>query len=298
MHILTKIFVVLVSLLAVLFVPLVVVYAHNEDSYKAKWQQVQAQAASARADKDAIEAHAAAESGRLNTTIASLESSIATMRELGVQTEATIRRLESQLATEQSMKAETQANLATLAAALQSAQSVTNGLITEVRGLRTDVLALERQKVELDDALRDVGGQLEVAVQARRALQEELQRIKDEIAIARSQIGHAIAQGFDPHRDVRAGLQDGIAPSRNLDARVVNVRRTNEEVLAEIDAGSRDGIEEGWIMTLGLGADFKGKLRIISVDINRATGIVSLEDPASGRVVEVGDEATARAGRD
>ena len=298
MHILTKIFTVLVALLAVLFVPLVVVYAHNEDSYKAKWQQVQAQAASARADKEAIEAHAAAERSTLTAAIAEHETTIATMREQGVQVEATIRRLESQLATEQSMKAETQANLATLAAALQSAQNVTDGLISEVRGLRTDVLALERQKVELDDALRDVGGQLEVAVQARRALQEELQRMKDEIAVARSQIGQAIAQGFDPNRDVRAGLQEGIAPSRNLDARVVNVRRTNEEVLAEIDAGSRDGIEEGWIMTLGRGADFKGKLRIIDVDINRATGIVTLEDTAAGRVVEVGDEATARAGRD
>ncbi|MHC5028667.1 MAG: hypothetical protein ACYTGR_18110 [Planctomycetota bacterium] len=298
MHILTKIFTVLVSLLAVLFVPLVVVYAHNEDNYKTKWQQQVSVAAAARADREQLEAHSAGEIGRMTSVVNEHESTIATMRELGVQTEATIRRLESQLAAEQSMKAETQANLATLAAALQSAQQVTDGLIGEVRGLRTDVLALERQKVELDDALRDVGGQLEVAVQARRALQEELQRMKDEIAVARGQIGQAIAQGYDPNRDVRAGLQDGIAPSLNLDSRVVNVRRTNEEVLAEIDAGSRDGVKVGWIMTLGRGADFKGKLRVISVDINRATGIVTLEDEAGGRVVQVGDEATARAGRD
>src|SRR5688572_12349172 len=37
-HVVTKIFIVLVSLLAVLLVPLVVVYAHNEDSYKAKYE--------------------------------------------------------------------------------------------------------------------------------------------------------------------------------------------------------------------------------------------------------------------
>ena len=41
MHILTKVFIVLVSMLAVLLVPLVVVYAHNEDSYKAKYEEAE-----------------------------------------------------------------------------------------------------------------------------------------------------------------------------------------------------------------------------------------------------------------
>ena len=45
MHVLTKIFIVLVSLMAVLLVPLVVVYANNEDSFKAKYQAASAQAA-------------------------------------------------------------------------------------------------------------------------------------------------------------------------------------------------------------------------------------------------------------
>ena len=47
MHVLTKIFIVLVSLLAVLLVPLVVVFAHNEDSYKEKYQAATVQAAAA-----------------------------------------------------------------------------------------------------------------------------------------------------------------------------------------------------------------------------------------------------------
>ena len=46
-HVLTKIFIVLVSLLALLLVPLVVVYAYNEDSFKAKYLGADAQAATA-----------------------------------------------------------------------------------------------------------------------------------------------------------------------------------------------------------------------------------------------------------
>ena len=48
MHVLTKIFVVLVSLLAVMLVPLVVVYTANEDSYQKLHQQAQDRALAAR----------------------------------------------------------------------------------------------------------------------------------------------------------------------------------------------------------------------------------------------------------
>ena len=47
MHVLTKVFVVLVSLLSVLLVPLVVVYAHNENTFKSRWESAEAKAASA-----------------------------------------------------------------------------------------------------------------------------------------------------------------------------------------------------------------------------------------------------------
>ena len=60
MHILTKIFVVLVTLLAVLMVPLVVVYAYNENSYEAKYQSAMAQAAAARSSFESSKAANAA----------------------------------------------------------------------------------------------------------------------------------------------------------------------------------------------------------------------------------------------
>ena len=41
MHVLTKLFVVLVSLLSVLLVPLVVVYAHNENTFKSRWESAE-----------------------------------------------------------------------------------------------------------------------------------------------------------------------------------------------------------------------------------------------------------------
>ena len=43
MHILTKIFIVLVTLLAVAVVPLVATFVVNEDTYKARWENTKAE---------------------------------------------------------------------------------------------------------------------------------------------------------------------------------------------------------------------------------------------------------------
>jgi septal ring factor EnvC (AmiA/AmiB activator) len=295
-HVLTKIFVVLVSLMAVLLVPLVVVYAHNEDNFKARYERSESQKNIALATNAQAESRYDAELNRLQAEIDGLRGHNAQLEQQRVEAESEARRLESLIAAEQSMKAEIDSKLATLSLTMKSAQDTTNDLLGEVRGLRTDVMTLERQKAELDEALRDVSGQLEVAVQARRHLQEEIQRMKDELADANTAISEAIAQGFDPTR-VTAGAV-GRAPTLNLDCNVVNVIRAADQTYAEIDAGSVDGIQTGWVLSVGRGPNFKGKLRIIRVDLNRSTGIVTLEDPAQGRTVSMGDTASARVGVD
>jgi hypothetical protein len=66
--------------------------------------------------------------------------------------------------------------------------------------------------------------------------------------------------------------------------------------LAEINAGSRDGLKPGWVLTIGDGGTFIGNLRITEVDVNRSVGVVELEDAANRGEVRVGQRAVARAG--
>ena len=157
--------------------------------------------------------------------------------------------------------------------------------------MRSEALAAERRSLELDEALRDRTGQLESAVAARRAVQEELQQLREEHARAMEQL--AVYVERHGRLDVELGLPP--VPMVDLDATVVSVRRGAERTLAEINAGTRDGVREGWIMSIGRSGNFLGTLRIIAVDINNATGIVELEDPAVGRV-EAGDRVYARRG--
>lgn len=293
MHVLTKIFIVLVSLLAVLLVPLVVVYATNENNYKARWQEAESLKAMAQEEAKGAVARLAAETTRMELQIEDLKKTNKDLENARVAAETTVRQLEAQLAAANATQQTIVGSIAKIETTMQASQQLTDSLVGELRTLRNNAVAIERQKVELDEALRDVSSQLEVAEQARRALAEELARLKDEHSKALTQLGQAISRGFlDKRDDVRVGVR----PDKTLTATVVRVERSSGQVLAEIDAGSRDGVKKDWNMTIGEGGNFIANLRIVNVDINRATGIVTLEDKSRG-LVQVGHTAHAVAGQ-
>ncbi len=295
MHVLTKLFIVLVSLLAVLLVPLVVVYAYNENSYKARYmEQVQRAAAAAEA-LDAEQRMNAVEVNHLTGSMRELEASKAQVQRELDNALADARRLDARLATSEGAQAEFQAKLDTLIKAVESGQMLTSSLVDEMRTLRNDALVRERQKVELDEALRETVALLEQANEARRALQEELQRLTVEHGETLNKLAEIYAM-YPPARDARAGMMresEGIQPDKDLQATVLNVRRSTGATYAEIDAGSRDGVKVGWKMAIGFGGNFVANLRITEVDINRSVGIVELEDAKSGLTVQVGHTAYA-----
>ena len=294
MHVLTKIFIVLVSLLAVMLVPLVVVYAHNENSYKNRLVDAEAKAASAGMALTAAEARSTSREAGLQSAIDSYRSEIGTLQKTQAASEAEVRQLQSQVTTSNAANAQINTHIQTIASQITAGQQLTETLVGELRELRAMAVTLERQKVELDEALRDVTTQLDVAEQARRALAEELQRVKEERAAALNDVSRAIAMGFNPSSDARGGaMRDGIIPDKSLTATILHVERSSTQVLAEIDAGEKDGVKKDWIMAVANGGEFIANIRIINVDVNRATGVISLEDTKGRGAVAVGMKAIA-----
>ncbi len=297
-HILTKIFVVLVSLLAVLLVPLVVVYAYNEDSYKAKYDVAVATANANAADLDAAKAIGAAQLAGKEIEIQELRGEKARLEGDVAGAERDLRDLQNRLVAAESMQAEINTKLTTLTSTAQAAQELNESLIMELRGIRSLASASERQKVELDEALRDLGGRLEVAIAARRALQEELQQLKGEHAKSLEHLSLYLQRypelRVQPESPYLGGM-GGIHPDRNLDTTVIGVRRENDQVLAEIDVGTRDGVKEGWTGTISQGEIFIANIRLIEVDINRSVGVVDLEAKSRG-LVQIGHRVFFRAG--
>ncbi len=305
MHVLTKIFIVLVSLLAVLLVPLVVVYSHNEDSFKAKFESEAAKAAAANHNYQTAQLTAQQLEAELQLQVRELMEENEQVSRERDRLLADMRRLEADVADARAQQASYQASIATLSTSTSAAQSVNEKLLEEVRTMRTEAMSAERRSVELDEALRDITGQLQSAVAARRAMQEELQQLKNEHAQSLQHMA-AYVQKFGPLEGYDLGPME-VAPTRDLDARVLTVSRDSERVLAEINVGSRDGVQEGWVLQIGRAGNrmppspgaspFLGNLRIIAVDINHATGVVELEDASIRGQVEAGDRVYARRSR-
>ncbi len=275
MHVLTKIFVVLVSLLTCMLVPLVVAYAYNENSYADEYAEAEAQARAAESDLQSARSGFDTARATLETENAQLQQTVGDLRrELG-ELEVALRQAQQQRIEAESRQSEFQAQLSTLASSIEVGQTVRETLLSEVRDLRDRMLDAERERVELDQAYQLALSEKEVAEKARRALEEELAQIRDERSSALEQVQRYVSR-YGPI-DASDAVQLGVRPDRALETRVVQVLRSSDETLAEIDAGSRDGVKVGWVMTISDESGFVARLRITEVDINRAVGVVELE---------------------
>ena len=293
MHILTKIFVVLVSLLAVFMVPLVVVSTLNQEHWRGEALELQTQVRAAQSDLSQARSQVQGQIASMNEELA-IYSQRDQARISQIESLASSNtRLEAELLESRSSLASREANTRALAQSLTTSNGLSELLITNLDGLRDRTLRAEARRVEVDEDLAEAEAQLQVASDVTRVLQEENASLKQEQQRAQEALKQYKAN-FGSLEGSDRPLEEGIAPDRNLTATVLDVVR-GDRTLVEIDAGSRDGVQEGWILTVGSDGTFVGRLRVIKVDLNRSTGILTHEDPARG-MAEPGHRAYALEG--
>ena len=298
MHILTKILVVLVALLVVALVPLAAVSSTNQFVYKQQMTDAQA-------NLKKQEAELAVASDAYNASVAALQSKVATL-ESQIRAATMERDKETQMRADKERDLErSRIDLAELkgqVGAFSANDTLQTKLIDAMRqdieGARTQYLAAEKARVEMQDSLARMQGDLDSETAAKRQLQEQLQKVSEdkERAMADVQRYAALHGSVAPRAGATADPALPLVADRSLSATLIDVKREPDATLAEINAGSRDGIKEGWVMTIADGANFIGNLRIVQVDVNRAVGIVELEDATTRGEVKSGQRAIARKG--
>ncbi len=296
MHVLTKIFIVLVTLLAIFMVPLVVVSAVNQKHWKTGADDANQSLRLVSSQLQEARLLHQSEQARLSQEIADYEQRLAQERDSVTECKNAQRDMESQLLAANLTITEHGATSRTMLKSLQTNSDLNRVLVDDIQKLRSRAIAAERQKLELDEALRERDSQLSVALAARRKLEEELKELRDEQASAMHRISQYVAR-HGVLEDDDLSIDEGLAPDRNLQATILDISRSDDQVLVEIDAGSRDGVVSGWILTVGSDGTFVGKLRIIDVDINRSTGILTLESEDRG-LAQIGHRAYALMGQD
>ncbi len=298
MHVLTKIFVVLVALLTVALVPLVAMNATNEASFQKKFKDAEASAATSQATLAAERSASQAAVQKLESDIRAMEGKVADLQKQVDTKSVAARKAEQELAGSKAAQASVAANLELLAQSGKANSTLTDSLVAELRSLRTKSMDAEKRLVDIQEAFDASQSSLEVADAARRALQEEVKRLADEKDNALATIAEYVAS-VGEISTARAGVVSDkarVVATKNLAATIINVYRSGNVPLAEINAGSRDGVKTGWVMTIGEGSAFIGNLRITEVDLNRSVGVIELEDANTRGEVKAGQRAIARSG--
>lgn len=292
MHVLTKIFIVLVALLAVMLVPLVVVYAKNEASFRDKYLNASNELAAVNQTLESAHINYGRQIEIKGGEIKSRDETIVSLRSQVREKNLQLDRAESDLATTKSQQSQLNNQLKLLVTSLDSAQQLTDQLVGEAGQLRTEGLQTLRQNAELQIVVRESDRELEVLYAAVRSLKEEVQRLSE----AQGKAVETIAKHVALHGELDEVTTGKIGPpiDRKVVTSIIDVRPSEGLMLAEIAAGQRDGIQKGWIMTIGDGnGNYIGRLRIIDVDISRSVGIAEAADGKPARDVRSGFKAYA-----
>ncbi len=296
MHVLTKIFIVLVALLTVAIVPLVAVNATNESTFQKKFKEAQASASAAEAILSTERSAWLASQQKLETDIRAMESKVADLQKQADSKGAEARKAAQELAGTKAAQASIAASLEVLAQNGKATGELTETLVAELRNLRTRSMEAEKRLVEVQEAFDSSQSSLEVADAARRALQEEVKRLADEKDHALATVADYVASVGELAKARAGAVGERVVATRSVSSTIISVRRDGNTTLAEINAGARDGLKAGWVMTIGDGSTFVGNLRITEVDVNRSVGVVELEDATARGEVKVGQRAISRSG--
>ena len=299
MHILTKIFIVLTSLLSVALVPLVMLNTANEETFKKRWLDEQARSKEAVFAKDAAqrlqetEVRAAMDGqsdlkGRLERVTAERDAAAAEALRVAAMV-AGKEEQNNRLAADLRVQSETGKVLSDVQAALYKELKDSHAQLTDALEENNN---LDREKSVLQN-------QNEVLTATNRRLKEDLDKANREKADAQSKVSQFVAVVGDLPSAKPGAIRDvnaRVPADRALSATILDVRRGPSGTLAEINAGSRDGVQPGWSMTIADGGKFVGNLRITTVDVNRSVGVVELEDAAARGEVKAGLRVMSRKG--
>lgn len=297
MHILTKVFVVLVSLLAVALVPLAAVQSSSQASLKQQIADKEAAVRAARTELDSERALRAKSENDTALQIKDLDAEKIALTSDIADRNTRIKSLESEAAQVKARLSQLEQTLAVMTETDRAKTDLTKTLSEELDTQRKLALDCEKTRIDVEQRLGKSDSDLRVAQEALADLKEQVSSLAADKTKSDQLVRDYSAKHGVESATEQAAVDSSTVADRNLTAKIVDVQRADGQTLAEIDAGSRDGIREGWTLIIGDGSRFIGKLRITRVDLNSAVGQVELEDPAGRGPVRAGQRVTARKGQ-
>lgn len=285
MSVLTKVFVVLVSLLSVVLVALIVPFVATTQDYKDQLGRVAV-------ERDVAQAKARGAQAEVSAAQDSFSQQIATLEARNTSLVAQINQLMEQLALaegqaqrELSKNVKFEADLGRLTAANQQQGQLLNQLQSEVQQRRQQTLDQQSEMVQLANRNNELEGQLEALQRRLRRsneqstdLQGQNQQLKQQLAaLPPEQFAKAVAEEDAQPRPYE--------PQTLIKGRVTGIKSFEGDTFVQIDVGSSDGVAPNMKFLVHRDNQFLGTLIISTVDQKAAAGRLKVQQGN----IQVGD---------
>ncbi len=281
MHPLTKIFVLVSSVLALLLSALTVSYAVNTDKVLADYRNALARESAAIASSAAGASQSASKEQRLSAQIEQLQRDNAS-------SSAQVRTLEAERATllTERNKSELarqgiEGKIAELGETASTQATIIDSYRKETTTLRSNELSFRQRSLEMEDRLSDLESQREVLEQNYRALQEELAAIKQ--TSAQQLAGGGAASGLSSGVDAPVIYTGPMIQGR---VEEVMVHPATGRNIVKISVGSNDRVLNGMKFLVVRDGRWAGNLTVQQTDMQWSIGRQGLGDIRVGDMVQ------------
>jgi chromosome segregation ATPase len=282
-HFLTKVFVVIATILSIALSALTIAYATNVDRIRRDYEQQRGKLGMVEASSAAQSAQQAAAVTRLQETIASLQNQVSNTTGQLTDLQGQRSTLISERDKANAERATTQAKIDELAEVAKTQATLLTNYREEVEKLRGSELAFRQQRLELEDRISDLESQREVLDQNYRALQEELAAIKTDTQGGRTAAGaiSSVSGAFTYAGPIIQG-------------RVESVERdgATNKLMAKLNVGTNDRVAKNMRLYVIRDNNFVGNLVVTNADLSFSVG--AFDSLGLSNEVKAGDLIVSR----
>lgn len=287
MHILTKVFVFIATMLGVLLAALTIVYAANVDRVRSDFAGERARYAALEAQASLASAQHKSEVVRLNDLVQGAQQQLSTLQSQisSLQAERSTLLVERDRAV--SDRATTESKIGELGELAKTQATLLALYRDEVTSLRRNELTMRQRGLEMEDRLSDLESQRDVLEQNYRALQEELAQLRREGGTgAVAAAAGAVSGGESARPFTFAG------PVISGRVTEVTIDPSTGRTLAKLSVGSNDRVARNMLMRVVRDNNFIANVVVESTDLSFSVGAVD----TLGRsvTVQAGDVVVSR----
>lgn len=288
---LTKAFVVLVTILSVLLAALTTSYVASTGDIRAQLEDTEQQLAAERQEKQQLVSELAAMDQRRQRQLDNLRNQIDDLNGQVTSLQSERQSLETDLLAERARVTELTASLSGLDASNQQIAGLLED-VTEELGQRRDQVVDQQQKlIEATDRVASLDSQL-------ASYDRQVRRLREEKVALEAEHRELRAYWDQVPREVRVRiasadeqLEDGgtVRPPHAIEGQVVRVERSGDETIVQINVGTNDAVAQNMEFVVSREGQFIGALLIERVDDDAAVGRMTLREQS----VQQGDRIYA-----